>query len=202
MANAIPPRRPLRKPKAEHLCMAFPRLPDPDKKNFWLAAYLIDLAHCVALEGLATKLEAIGAPKSDQVTRSATYMAATLTQEKARKSAKYTQEDGMLLYAWPRPAPHIPRCSAARMRSRSGGGRRPRAPSRRLRPGRGSRWPARTGQVASAAVSRGTAGSLVLRDRVEERGAWPGVEQHAVFLRVFRGFARLLLRERRRHVGG
>src|SRR2546430_5884887 len=54
------------------ICMAFPRLPDPDKKNFWLAAYLIDLAHCVALEGLATKLEAIGAPKSDQVTRSAT----------------------------------------------------------------------------------------------------------------------------------
>lgn len=101
MANAIPPRRPFRKPKAEHLCMAFPRLPGPDNKNFWLAAYLIDLAHCVALEGLATKLEAIGDPKSDQVTRSATYMAATLTQEKARKSAKYTQEDGMLLYAWP-----------------------------------------------------------------------------------------------------
>lgn len=101
MANAIPPRRPPRKPKAEHLCMAFPRLPDPDNKNFWLAAYLIDLAHCVALEGLATKMNAIGGLKSDQVTRSATYMAATLTREKARNSAKYTQEDGMLLYAWP-----------------------------------------------------------------------------------------------------
>ncbi|MCO5338277.1 hypothetical protein [Delftia tsuruhatensis] len=101
MANAIPPRRPPRQPKAEHLCMAYPVAPEIEHKSYWLAVYLQDLAEYAAMDALAAKFNAFKGIKTDRITQLASYSATNLLQEKLWGSARYTQEEGLLLYAWP-----------------------------------------------------------------------------------------------------
>ena len=101
MATAAVSRRPFRKPKPEHLCMVYPKLPDTCHKSFWLAAYLQDLAKHAAIKELAANFNSHKGQKTDHVTHLAAHTAANLLLEKLRDTAKYTKEDGMLLYAWP-----------------------------------------------------------------------------------------------------
>lgn len=101
MATAAPSRRPFRKPKAEHLCMAYPKLPDTCHKSFWLAAYLQDLAEHAAMKELAAQFNTPKGHKTDHVTQLAAYNATVLIQAKLKETLKYAKDDGMLLFAWP-----------------------------------------------------------------------------------------------------
>ena len=81
--------------------MVYPDLPDTCHKSFWLAAYLQDLAQHAAISELAASFYSLKGRKTDYVTHLAAYTAASLFLEKLRDTARYTQKDGMLLYAWP-----------------------------------------------------------------------------------------------------
>ncbi|WP_280190334.1 hypothetical protein [Delftia sp. PS-11] len=94
------PRQP-RKPKAEHLCMTYPDLPETDHPAFWLAAYLRDLAETSALDQLCKRSHASRGPGTDNITQLALYGARTSKRDETRASAARTQDAGMLLYAWP-----------------------------------------------------------------------------------------------------
>ncbi|KFJ08506.1 hypothetical protein DR66_5979 [Delftia acidovorans] len=101
MANATPSRRPLRKPKAEHLCMAYPDWLETSHPNFWLSAYLIDLAEQVAMKALYDKLNTTKGPKVDRITEMAANSASIQLWDKMAQSARHTRDSGLLLYAWP-----------------------------------------------------------------------------------------------------
>ncbi len=100
MANAIPPRRPPRKPKAEHLSMPYPKSPGTHHPAFWLAAYFRDLAETAALDQLCKRSHAKRGPGTDNVTQLALYGARTKQTDETSASAARTRDDGMLLYAW------------------------------------------------------------------------------------------------------
>ena len=84
-------------PKAEHLSMAHPDLPDTSHPHFWLAAYLADLAERVAIEHLQKKMRF----KVDSLTNLGLHGADTLYRDTIRQSAQYVRNNGLLLYAWP-----------------------------------------------------------------------------------------------------
>lgn len=81
--------------------MDYPNLPATESKSFWLAVYLQDLAEYAAMKALAEKFNSFKGRKTDLVTQFASYSAMNLLQEKLRGSARYTKEEGLLLYAWP-----------------------------------------------------------------------------------------------------
>lgn len=90
-----PARR--RPPKAEHLSMAHPDLPDVGHPHFWLAAYLADLAERVAIEHLQKKMRF----KVDSLTNLGLHGADSLYRYNIHQSAQYVRDHGLLLYAWP-----------------------------------------------------------------------------------------------------
>ena len=90
------PRQP-RKPKAEHLCMTYPDWPYSNHPHYWLAVYLRGLAEQAAMRALYMRLHT----KTDHITEHAACRALTELESKTEISAKYTLDDGLLLYAWP-----------------------------------------------------------------------------------------------------
>lgn len=86
-----------RRPKAEHLGMAYPDLPSTSHPLFWLAAYLRDAAEEVALEHLVYTVHS----KADQITKMVLAGSQGCARDSTEKTAAYPRDAGLLLYAWP-----------------------------------------------------------------------------------------------------
>lgn len=99
MKHGISPRRPPRKPKAEHLSIPYPDLPEAPCKGFWLASYFQNLAEFIALSKIIEDFHK--KCSHDEVSSLALHGASLNAQYHLNKAAEHTRASGMILYAWP-----------------------------------------------------------------------------------------------------